>query len=282
MPQCDACFRRCKIEEGATGFCGARACRGGKIVADNYGKLTALALDPIEKKPLKMFMPGKMVLSVGSYGCNLRCPFCQNSGISWSQEAFDYRKAAQTYAPEEIVESARNLRGRGNIGLAFTYNEPLVGWEFVRDAAALCKEAGMKNVLVTNGTASLKVLQEIKPYIDAMNIDLKSFSENFYKDFIGGDLQMTKDFIRGALESSHVELTTLIIPGKNDSDEEMRTLCAWVAGLEKEFGKKIPLHITRFFPRFKLLDTEPTPVSAIKRLVEVAKERLEFVFAGNV
>ena len=282
MPQCDACFRRCKIEEGAIGFCGARACRGGKIVADNYGKLTALALDPIEKKPLKMFMPGTAVLSVGSYGCNLRCPFCQNSGISWSQEAFDYRKAARTYAPEEIVKSAHDLQGRGNIGLAFTYNEPLVGWEFVRDAAKLCKEAGMKSVLVTNGTASLKVLQEIKPYIDAMNIDLKSFSENFYKDFIRGDLRMTKDFIRGALDSCHVELTTLIIPGKNDSDEEMRSLCAWVAGLEKEFGKKIPLHITRFFPRFKLADTEPTPVSAIKRLVEVAKERLEFVFAGNV
>ncbi len=282
MPQCDACFRRCKIEEGATGFCGARACRGGKIVADNYGKLTALALDPIEKKPLKMFMPGKMVLSVGSYGCNLRCPFCQNSGISWSQEAFDYRKAARTYAPEEIVKNAHDLQGRGNIGLAFTYNEPLVGWEFVRDAAKLCKEAGMKNVLVTNGTGSLKVLQEIKPYIDAMNIDLKSFSENFYKDFIGGDLRMTKDFIRGALDSCHVELTTLIIPGKNDSDEEMRSLCAWVAGLEKESGKKIPLHITRFFPHFKFADCDPTPVSAIRRLVEVARERLEFVFAGNV
>jgi len=282
MPQCDACFRRCKIEEGATGFCGARACRGGNIVADNYGKLTALALDPIEKKPLKMFMPGSAVLSVGSYGCNLRCPFCQNSGISWSQEAFDYRKAAQTYAPEEIVKCAYDLQGRGNIGLAFTYNEPLVGWEFVRDAAKLCKEAGMKSVLVTNGTGSLKVLQEIKPYIDAMNIDLKSFSENFYKDFIGGDLRMTKDFIRGALDSCHVELTTLIIPGKNDSDEEMRSLCTWVGGLEKDFGKKIPLHITRFFPRFKFTDCDPTPVSAIKRLVEVAKERLEFVFAGNV
>lgn len=282
MPQCDACFRRCKIEEGAIGFCGARACRDGKIVADNYGKLTALALDPIEKKPLKMFMPGKMVLSVGSYGCNLRCPFCQNSGISWSQEAFDYRNTAERCSPQELVQSALGLRGRGNIGLAFTYNEPLVGWEFVRDAAKLCKEAGMKSVLVTNGTGSPKVLQEIKPYIDAMNIDLKSFSENFYKDFIGGDLQMTKDFIRGALEFCHVELTTLIIPGKNDSEEETRTLCAWVAGLEKEFGKKIPLHITRFFPRFRLLDTEPTPVSAIKRLVDVAKERLEFVFAGNV
>lgn len=282
MPLCDVCFRRCKIEEGATGFCGARACLDGKIVAQNYGKLTAVALDPIEKKPLKMFMPGKTVLSIGSYGCNLRCPFCQNSGISWSKEAFDYKNTAETYSPEELVESALSLRGKDNIGLAFTYNEPLVGWEFVRDAAALCKEAGMKNVLVTNGTASQKVLQEIKPYIDAMNIDLKSFSENFYKDFIGGDLQMTKDFIRGALESCHVELTTLIIPGKNDSEDEMRSLSAWVAALEKEFGKNIPLHITRFFPRFKFTDAEPTPISKIRRLVDVAKERLEFVFAGNV
>lgn len=282
MPQCEVCFRHCKIEEGMTGFCGARACRNGKIVADNYGKLTALALDPIEKKPLKMFMPGTAVLSVGSYGCNLRCPFCQNSSISWSQEAFAYKDTAERYSPKEIVKSALDLRGRGNIGLAFTYNEPLVGWEFVRDTAMLCKEAGMKNVLVTNGTASLKVLQEIKPYIDAMNIDLKSFSEDFYKDFIGGDLQMTKNFIRSALETSHVELTTLIIPGKNDSEEEMRSLSAWVAGLEKESGKKIPLHITRFFPRFKFTDSESTPISKIKRLVDLAMEQLEFVFAGNV
>jgi len=282
MPQCEVCFRHCKIEEGMTGFCGARACRNGKIVADNYGKLTALALNPIEKKPLKMFMPGTAVLSVGSYGCNLRCPFCQNSSISWSQEAFAYKDTAERYSPKEIVKSALDLRGRGNIGLAFTYNEPLVGWEFVRDTAMLCKEAGMKNVLVTNGTASLKVLQEIKPYIDAMNIDLKSFSEDFYKDFIGGDLQMTKTFIRSALETSHVELTTLIIPGKNDSEEEMRSLSAWVAGLEKESGKKIPLHITRFFPRFKFTDSEPTPISKIKRLVDLAMEQLEYVFAGNV
>lgn len=180
------------------------------------------------------------------------------------------------------MKSALDLRSRGNIGLAFTYNEPLVGWEFVRDTAMLCKEAGMKNLLVTNGTAILKVLQEIKPYIDAMNIDLKSFSEDFYKDFIGGDLQMTKNFIRSALETSHVELTTLIIPGKNDSEEEMRSLSAWVAGLEKESGKKIPLHITRFFPRFKFTDNEPTPISKIKRLVDLAMEQLEYVFAGNV
>ena len=282
MPICDVCFRHCKIEEGLTGFCGARTCRNGQIVADNYGKLTSAALDPIEKKPLKMFRPGKMILSVGSYGCNLRCPFCQNSEISWSQKAFEFQNTAEIYTPEEIVQSATELRDRGNIGIAFTYNEPLIGYEFVRDTAKLSKEAGMENVLVTNGTATLKVLEEISPYIDAMNIDLKAFTNRFYKDFIGGDFQMVQDFIKGAAQSCHVELTTLIIPGENDSEQEMRELSGWVAALEKQAGKKIPLHITRFFPRFKLTDKEPTPVSTIFRLVEVAKENLEFVFPGNI
>ncbi|MBP5753009.1 MAG: AmmeMemoRadiSam system radical SAM enzyme [Treponema sp.] len=282
MPVCDVCFRHCKIEENKIGFCGARTCRDGKITAANYGKITSAALDPIEKKPLKMFHPGKNVLSVGSYGCNLRCPFCQNSDISWSQRAFDFKDMEESFSPQQIVDKALELRTRGNIGLAFTYNEPLVGYEFVRDAARLSKEAGMENVLVTNGTASKKVLDEIKPYIDAMNIDLKSFSAEFYKDLIGGDIQMTKDFIAGAVESCHVELTTLIIPEENDSEEEMKELSVWVSGLEKQFNKKIPLHITRFFPRFYMTDREPTPVDKIKRLVQVAEENLEYVFAGNI
>ena len=282
MPICDVCFRRCKIEEGQTGFCGGRTCRDGQIVAANYGKLTSLALDPIEKKPLKMFYPGSMILSLGSYGCNLRCPFCQNSSISWSQKAFDFKDSVDYYDPEEIVKTALELRSRGNIGLAFTYNEPLIGYEFVRDTAKLTKESGLQNVLVTNGTASQKVLNEILPYIDAMNIDLKAFTTRFYKDFIGGDFQMVKDFITGAVQSCHVELTTLIIPDENDSEQEMRELSVWVAALENQAGKKIPLHITRFFPAFKLTDKAPTPVNTILRLVEIAKEKLEFVFAGNV
>ncbi len=282
MPICDVCFRHCKIEEGATGFCGARTCRNGQIVAANYGKLTSAALVPIEKKPLKMFRPGARILSVGSYGCNLRCPFCQNSEISWSQKAFEFQNTAEIYTPEEIVQRAAELLGRGNIGIAFTYNEPLIGYEFVRDTAKLSKEAGMENVLVTNGTATLKVLEEISPYIDAMNIDLKAFTDRFYKDFIGGDFQMVQDFIKCAVQFCHVELTTLIIPGENDSEQEMCELSSWVAALEKQAGKKIPLHITRFFPRFKLTDKEPTPVSTILQLVEVAKENLEFVFPGNV
>ena len=282
MPICDVCFRQCKLEEGQTGFCGARICRDGKIVAGNYGKLTSVALDPIEKKPLKMFMPGSQILSLGSYGCNLRCPFCQNSSISWSQKAFEFKDRAEYYEPEEIVKSALELRGHGNIGLAFTYNEPLIGYEFVRDTAKLAKESGLQNVLVTNGTATQKVLKEILPYIDAMNIDLKAFTDRFYSDFIGGDFQMVKDFITGAAKTCHVELTTLIIPDENDSEDEMRKLSAWVTTLEKQAGKKIPLHITRFFPAFKLTDKNPTPVTTILHLVEVAKKNLEYVFPGNI
>ena len=282
MPICDVCFRQCKLEEGQTGFCGARTCREGQVVAGNYGKLTSVALDPIEKKPLKMFHPGSMILSLGSYGCNLRCPFCQNSSISWSQKAFEYKNRADFYEPEEIVKRALELRPRGNIGIAFTYNEPLIGYEFVRDTAKLAKEAGLQNVLVTNGTASQKVLNEICPYIDAMNIDLKAFTDGFYKNFLNGDFQMVKTFITSALQSCHVELTTLIVPDENDNEPEMRELSAWVASLENQYNKIIPLHITRFFPSFRLTNKEPTPVSTILRLVDIAKENLEFVFSGNV
>ena len=284
MPVCDVCFRHCKIEENSTGFCGARTCRDGQITASNYGRLTSIALDPIEKKPLKMFHPGSNILSLGSYGCNLRCPFCQNSSISWSQKAFKYKDYADYYAPEKIVRTALDLRNSpsGNLGLAFTYNEPLIGYEFIRDTAKLSKEAGLKNVLVTNGTATQKVLNEILPYIDAMNIDLKAFTSRFYHDFLDGDFQMVKDFIQSAAATCHVELTTLIIPQENDSEEEMRELSAWVAALEKRLNKKIPLHITRFFPTFKLTDRDATPISTILRLVDVVKENLEFVFPGNV
>ena len=282
MPVCDVCFRHCEIENKSIGFCKARTCRDGKIVAANYGKLTSIALDPIEKKPLKMFHPGSQILSVGSYGCNLRCPFCQNNSISWSNKVIEYQYKTEYFAPEEIVKAALDLRARGNIGIAFTYNEPLISYEYVRDTSKLSKEAGLQNVLVTNGTAALKVLNEISPYIDAMNIDLKAFTNSFYKDFLDGDFQMVKDFIESAVQNCHVELTTLIIPKENDSEDEMRELSSWVAELEKKYNKKIPLHITRFFPTFKLTDRRQTPATTINRLVKIAKENLEFVFPGNI
>lgn len=190
MARCSVCFRHCEIPEGKLGFCGARTCRDGVVRAANYGRVTSLALDPIEKKPLRRFYPGSRILSVGSYGCNLRCPFCQNDEISWSKEAFACADTAESLTPEELAETAVYYRNKGNIGVAFTYNEPLVGYEFVRDTAKLVHEAGMKNVLVTNGTAELSVLEEIAPYIDAMNIDLKGFTDRYYGEVLGGSREM--------------------------------------------------------------------------------------------
>ena len=285
MARCDVCFRRCDIPEGRRGFCGARACAGGEVVAENYGRITALALDPIEKKPLRRFHPGGMILSVGSYGCNLRCPFCQNHDISWSAEAMRQADRARRATPEALVEAALELRSRGNIGLAFTYNEPLIGWEFVRDAARLSHRAGLVNVLVTNGTAQGHVLEALAPHIDAMNIDLKGFTKRYYDEVLGGSFEMVRAFIARAAQLCHVELTTLIVPGENDSEEEMRALSAWVAGLTdadgRAVGREIPLHISRFFPRFQMTDRGPTDVGRVYRLAQVARERLAHVYTGN-
>ena len=285
MAICEVCFHHCDIPEGRRGFCGARTCAGGAVIPENYGRITALALDPIEKKPLRQFHPGSMILSVGSYGCNLRCPFCQNHGISWSAEAMGLAERAETVTPEALAETAIKLVSQGNIGLAFTYNEPLVGWEFVRDTAALVHGVGLKNALVTNGTASLPVLEALAPHIDAMNIDLKGFTERYYTRVLGGSLGMVKAFIARAVQLCHVELTTLIVPGENDSEDEMRALTDWVAGLTDEegrtLGRQIPLHISRFFPRFRMTDRAATEVKRVYHLAEVARERLEYVYTGN-
>lgn len=279
---CPVCFYHCALREGQTGVCLARTCRGGEIVPTNYGKVTALALDPIEKKPLHRFYPGNRILSVGSYGCNLRCPFCQNYEISYSEAVPQVRAEAREMTSDEIVDAAKAAVPRGNIGVAFTYNEPLVGYEFVRDTARLVKAAGLKTALVTNGTAELAVLEEILPYIDAMNIDLKAFTERFYREFIHGDLEMTKAFLTRAARDCHVEVTTLIIPDENDSDEEIEALTEFLAGLNDGRGVEIPLHITRSFPRYHLTDRDATPVETIYRLTELARRRLRYVYPGNV
>ena len=226
-----------------------------------------------------------MILSVGSYGCNLRCPFCQNHEISWSKEAFALSRKARRLSPKELVGYALQLKSRGNIGLAFTYNEPLVGWEFVRDAAGIAREAGLVNVLVTNGTAERRVLEAVGPYIDAMNIDLKGFTERYYSRVLGGDLETVKAFISKAVRMSHVELTTLIVPGENDAEEEMRALSGWVAGLRdgegRIIGPEIPLHVSRFFPRFHMQDRPATDPRQVYRLADIARENLKYVFTGN-
>ena len=273
MAVCDVCFRLCDIGEGRTGACGARTCRDGKVVPENYGRITGIALDPIEKKPLARFYPGSKILSVGSYGCNLFCPFCQNYDISRSDgSGYD-----RVIAPEELAGLALDYKDRGNIGVAYTYNEPTISYEFVRDTARLVKSNGMKNVLVTNGSASLAVLEEIIPYIDAMNIDIKSMSEKTYREVLGGDLFSVMTFIERAVRDCHVELTMLIVPGMNDSVDEMREAAEWIAGIDES----IPLHITRFFPRYRLTDRNATDAGLIYELAEVAGKKLKYVYTGN-
>lgn len=270
--KCDICFHHCELDEGRTGLCRARANRGGQIVPLNYGRLTSLALDPIEKKPLRRFHPGGLVLSLGSFGCNLRCPFCQNAEISMAGAEFP----ARDYSPEALVQLALALRPRGNLGLAYTYNEPLVGYEFVRDCAALVREAGMFNVLVTNGTIEEAPWRALLPLIDAVNIDLKGFTEEWYRR-LGGDLETVKRSIALAAEACHLEVTTLVVPGCNDGEDELRALSGWLASLSPD----IPLHISRFFPRHRMNDLPPTPVDTVYRLAAVARERLRYVYTGN-
>ena len=270
---CQVCMHRCTLEPGQTGICRGRKNEEGTIVCQNYGHITSMALDPIEKKPLKMFRPGSPILSVGSYGCNLRCSFCQNHEIS-----MEGPETAETVylSPDTLAEKAQELRKAGNIGVAFTYNEPLVGWEYVRDTAKLVKGSGMDNVLVTNGAASCEVLERLLPYIDAMNIDLKAFREETYRK-LGGDLETVKAFITRAAAGCHVELTTLIVPGENDDAAEMEEEAKWIASV----GKEIPLHVTRFFPRYHMTDRDATKVGQVYRLAEIAGKYLENVFVGN-
>lgn len=270
---CQTCMHHCSLLPGQVGMCRARKNENGNVVCDNYGQVTSLALDPIEKKPLKMFCPGSMILSVGSYGCNLRCPFCQNYEISMADRA---GSEAVYLSPRELADEAVRYRRAGNIGAAFTYNEPLVGWEYVRDAAKLVKEAGMKNVLVTNGTAEVWVLEEILPYIDAMNIDLKGFTESCYEK-LGGSLGQVREFILRAVKDCHVELTTLIVPGENDSGEEMEQEARWIASVSED----IPLHVTRFFPRYHMTDRGPSETDRVRRLAGIAGKYLKNVFVGN-
>lgn len=279
MAVCKVCFRHCNIPEGGLGFCGARTCADGEVTAANYGRITSLALDPIEKKPLARFMPGSMILSAGSYGCNLRCPFCQNYQISGSEEAYRFADRAEYIPPDELARIALSCRDRGNIGVAFTYNEPLIGYEYIRDTAKLVHEQGMRNVIVTNGTADLQILGELAPYIDAMNIDLKGFTDRYYNEVLGGDRAMTMAFIEEAVKHCHVELTTLVVPGENDSEDEMRLMTEWIAGLTN--GEEIPLHISRFFPRFHMTDRDATKVRLVYKLADVARERLKYVYTGN-
>ena len=272
---CGTCPRHCRLAGGAIGFCRARREEGGQVVAANYGRISSIALDPIEKKPLAFFHPGSNVLSIGSYGCNLRCPFCQNDGIS--QHGAD-EVPCQTATPAELADLAARLKQeRNNIGIAYTYNEPLVGWEFVRDCAREIRKRNMLNVIVSNGCVSEGVVAELAPLIDAANIDLKGPSQDYY-DWVGGDFKTvcrTIAILRGS--GCHVEVTTLVVPERNDGEADMDALAAIVASVSPD----IPLHVTRFFPRWKMSEAFPTPISTIHHLADIARHRLRYVLVGN-
>ena len=280
---CPVCPHRCRIAEGKTGRCRARGTRDGSVVPLNYGLVTSLALDPIEKKPLARFYPGSRILSVGSYGCSLNCPFCQNWEISMSdgQEFRHGRRAEDNYvSPEALADMAEHLRPQRNIGVAFTYNEPLISYEYVMDTARILREKDLKVVLVTNGFVNDEIADAVLPLTDALNIDLKSFQDDVYRNILGGNLAAVKNFIAKAAEQCHVELTSLIVPGMNDSEEEIRAMTQWIASLPH--GEEIPLHITRFFPRYRMQDRNPTEKAVILKLVEIARQQLKYVFPGNI
>jgi len=229
-----------------------------------------MSIDPIEKKPLYHFMPGAGILSVGTYGCNLSCKFCQNWEIS--QREAGHRQLT----PEELARLAESTRGQ-SVGVAYTYSEPLVWYEFVHDCVGLIHERGLVNVLVTNGYINREPFGELLPYIDAVNIDLKAFSSEFYKSVCGGDLEPVLRSIRQAYESGcHVELTTLVVPSLNDSGEEMDSLATWIAALSPD----IPLHVSRYFPSYRMT-APPTPMPALQACVEAARTRLHYVYVGN-
>ena len=270
---CSLCPHHCRLADGETGFCRARTNEGGAIRCKNYGRLTSVALDPIEKKPLYHFHPGSFILSVGSFGCNLRCPFCQNYTISMA----DGQSETQDVTPAGLAALAHDLsrRPHGNIGVAFTYNEPLLSYEFIMDTAPLLHERSLSVVLVTNGMIAPAPLEALLPHVDAMNIDLKGWQPDFYRR-LGGDLAAVKHTIARAVKSCHVEVTTLIIPGQNDSAGDMEEESRWLASLSPD----LPLHISRYFPRWHE-NTPATPIETIERLAAIARKHLRFVHKGN-
>lgn len=268
--ECVLCPHHCIIAEGRTGICRVRKNMKGILYSVNYAQVSSWGMDPIEKKPLYHFYPGNVIFSVGSIGCNFKCKFCQNWQIAQSADV-----PTQEVNPEDLVAIAKGQRK--NIGIAYTYNEPTIWYEYVLECAKLAHEEGLKNVLVTNGFIEKEPLNQILPFVDAMNIDLKAFHEDFYKKLSAGRLAPVMETIEISQKKCHVELTTLIIPGMNDSAEEIEAIAKWVSSLRKD----IPIHFTRYFPCYKL-DIPATPPETIKKAREIALKYLDYVYTGNM
>ncbi|WP_234124176.1 AmmeMemoRadiSam system radical SAM enzyme [Clostridium hydrogenum] len=268
---CFLCPHNCVIENGHFGKCNVRTHEDGKLFTINYGEVTSAALDPIEKKPLYYFKPHTHIFSVGSFGCNFTCGFCQNYSIS------QFKAKSQFVSKEDLVHTALTMKD--NIGIAFTYNEPSIWYEYVYDASKLLKETNPNAsvVVVTNGYISEEPLKKLLPYVDAMNIDLKSFNKDYYKDLCGGSLQSVLKNIEIAARNTHVEITTLLVSGENDSLEEVEEIAKFLSSISLD----IPLHLSRYFPRYKL-ENEPTNIEFMKKAEEVAKKYLNKVSLGNI
>jgi pyruvate formate lyase activating enzyme len=275
MTQCDLCPRHCILSEGTPGFCGVRTAQNGSSVLLSYGQTTGFAVDPIEKKPLNHFYPGSKILSFGSIGCNLSCRFCQNAAAAQSR---DLSLLTASATPDEIVQLAKQHHCES---VAFTYNEPIISAEFVQDVAAACRGAGLKTAAVSNGFIAESRRSAFFDLMDAANIDLKSFSETFYRDYCGGGLEPVKETLRYLAKSNTwLEVTTLLIPTLNDSDQEISELCDWFA---RHLGREIPLHFSAFHPAHKLLTVPSTPPQTLFRAREIAlSSGLRYVYTGNI
>ena len=274
--QCDVCPRFCKLREGQRGLCFVRGRLDDQVVLTTFGRSSGFCIDPIEKKPLNHFLPGTPVLSFGTAGCNLFCKFCQNWDISKSREV---DRLADRASPEAI---ARAAVAHGCRSVAFTYNDPVIFLEYAIEVAAACAEVGVASVAVTAGEICEEPRRELFERIDAANVDLKAFTDDFYRTVCGGDLRTVLDTLRYLVHETDVwvEITTLLIPGLNDSDGELDELSGWI---RTELGPEVPLHFSAFHPDFKLRDRPPTPPATLRRAREIARRNgLRYVYTGNV
>lgn len=267
---CYLCPHNCCIDPGNLGVCKTRKNIDGKLYSINYGKLSSIAMDPVEKKPLYHFYPGSMVLSVGSFGCNFQCKFCQNWQIAQRTDVY-----TRSLTPSDLIYIA--LKQKDNIGIAYTYNEPTIWYEYIYECARLAKDKGLKNILITNGYIQEEPLDKLLPYIDAMNIDLKAFDMDFYKNLTTGSLLPVKRTIKKASAYCHIEVTTLLIPSLNDDERKIASLSKWLSSIKRD----IPLHLTRYYPNYKL-NISPTPISAVKKARKISMKYLDYVFTGNI
>jgi pyruvate formate lyase activating enzyme len=272
--ECQLCRHYCNLKENQIGICGVNKNEDGKLVNLVYGKVSALNIDPVEKKPLYHFLPGSKALSIGSIGCNFRCDFCQNWQISQSKDLSNL----SSISPQEIVDIALKY---GCKSIAYTYNEPTIFYPFAKDIAQIAKRYNIKNIFVSNGYESPEVIEDMVGVIDAFNIDIKSFQNSYYKKRLKGDLEGVLDTLKRIKSKNFwLECTTLIVPNDNDSQDELRAIANFIAN---ELGSDTPWHLSAFYPNYKAIDKEPTELATLKRAFDIAKEAgIEYVYLGNV